>query len=219
MFRYPGITQCPAEWEYKDHPNYDPSQIAAVTRRWLANLRADHPELRRSVCTDTQPFHRGFFQALAPDAAPYFAGNYRGQPYFCLEHLSVTIPSDPRVGEDPHFVVREMSKLGLAIEQAATRISFMFANPEAYMTNRVVLQMVHFVATAFVKFLTIHPFANGNGHAARFLLNALFGSFDFWIVSSFPVHKRPSPDYSQMIYEFRGGNTTPLVQFLLSCLA
>jgi hypothetical protein len=82
-----GLMQCPEEWEYKDHPRYDSLPIKLVVRKWLSELRNSSAERRHLICLDTRPFHSELFRDLTPDSVPYFAGNYRGQPYFCLGNL------------------------------------------------------------------------------------------------------------------------------------
>jgi hypothetical protein len=212
------LVQCPDEWEYKDHPQYDPISIQAAAKKWLLTIRNEIPGKRYLICLDTRPLHKDFFHNLTPDLVPYFAGNYRGQSYFCLEHMMVGIGSDSRVGSHPRHVLREMQVLSLAVEKAIATVLFRFANPATYARPQVIIQMTNVVASAFVRFLTIHPYANGNGHASRFILNALFGTFDFWVIDSFPVHARPFDAYGDMIAEFRNGNAKPFITFLLNCL-
>ena len=213
------LIQCPDEWEYKDHPRYDPLAIKATAKKWLLDMRNEKPDRRYLICLDTRPLHNELFHDLTPDGVPYFSGNYRGQPYFCLEHRPVGVGGDPRVGSDPSLVLREMLVLSLAIEKAIGTILFRFANPTTYARPQVILQMTNVIASVFVRFLTIHPYVNGNGHASRFVLNTLFGTFDFWVIASFPVHARPYATYGDMISQFRNGNTAPLVTFLLNCLS
>ena len=76
------------------------------------------------------------------------------------------------------------------------------------------------VATALiVYFLEIHPFANGNGHTARFLLLALFARQNIFPTNAWPIHPRPAdPPYSDLIKRYRRGDRDPLVEFVLAAL-
>jgi Fic family protein len=77
---------------------------------------------------------------------------------------------------------------------------------------------VALVSALFEQFLRIHPFANGNGHAARLLLIAMLGRSGYWL-QRFRIEPRPpEPTYSEAIKASRDGNRAPLEQFVLSLL-
>src|SRR5437879_5952982 len=76
--------------------------------------------------------------------------------------------------------------------------------------------LVAFVCAVFSDFLKIHPYANGNGHAARFIAWALLGRYRLW-PTTWPIHPRmPDPGYTQMLRDYRTGNKSALEQCLLS---
>lgn len=55
-------------------------------------------------------------------------------------------------------------------------------------------------------FLRIHPYANGNGHAARIIVIAMLGRYGYW-PSNWTIEPRPSAlPYDAMITQQRGGN-------------
>jgi Fic family protein len=59
--------------------------------------------------------------------------------------------------------------------------------------------LVALAAHVFVAFLTIHPYANGNGHAARLIVWSVFGRYGHW-PKNWPVEPRPTdPSYLQLI--------------------
>jgi Fic family protein len=77
---------------------------------------------------------------------------------------------------------------------------------------------VKYVAALFVYFLEIHPYANGNGHMARFILSCFLARYKLFL-SRFKVHPRPQdPPYSVAIANYRRGRTQDLERFILSCL-
>jgi Fic family protein len=71
---------------------------------------------------------------------------------------------------------------------------------------------------AFVYFLGIHPYMNGNGHAGRLLLWAILVKFGYiprrWTVDMRP----PDPQYSDGIKRHRNGNFDMLENSILACL-
>jgi len=196
------LAQCPQTWEYRDHQDYNPARIAAIWKQWLIKLRELDVVARRSVCMDTRPFHKNLFENLAPAVAPYFAGHYRGGPQLCLQYYRVSV--DEMEGSSPHAVFRDMHVLSLAAEIAASRIAFRLSNPNDYPLQQVLRDMAFVVAGIYVRFLTIHPYVNGNGHASRFIINVMFGSFDYWLLHPIPIHERPAePHFSGLIRAFR----------------
>jgi Fic family protein len=65
---------------------------------------------------------------------------------------------------------------------------------------------VKFACQVFVAILTIHPFANGNGHIARSLLWAILIHFGY-AVPAWTIDPRPPfSEYASMIEAHRRGN-------------
>lgn len=83
--------------------------------------------------------------------------------------------------------------------------------------DQKLLNTVIFACKVFEIVLRVHPYANGNGHAARFIVWAILGRYGFWPRSwAWPLDPRPSdPPYSRIIFEYRNGNRQPLEEFVL----
>lgn len=185
---------CP-EWEYSNHPH----RARVLPRRCKEQLAA----LRRgrldtlAVSRDSRLVHRHLFSELAPRECPYYAGHYRGEPFRCLEYNRVRIANDPRVGEQPGNVVRTMDVLAQIMDQGVAAIDTANQLPNAQVPRRQkVYYLIAFACRVFVEFLRIHPYANGNGHAGRFIIWALLGRYELW-PRSWPVDTRPpDPPYS-----------------------
>jgi Fic family protein len=78
------------------------------------------------------------------------------------------------------------------------------------------LALVQVTAKLFSRFLAIHPYANGNGHAARFLAIAILHRYGYW-PAKFPVEPRPSgSEYSEAIKQSQWGNPAPLESLFLT---
>jgi len=203
---------CPA-WEYEDHPRH--REILFRTHKALA-LRLRRNQLNLSACAcDSRPVHEELFRELTPLYCEYYAGHYRGEQYRCLREYRVGIPSDNRVGCAPESVLSEMEKWRAVV-------ATFFEQLPVALTRQTPGQLLRYaVATAsafFVSILTLHPYANGNGHAARFIVWAVLGSIGRW-PRRFPIEPKPAePRYSQLVRSYRDGDREPLEMFLLTQL-
>jgi fido (protein-threonine AMPylation protein) len=84
---------------------------------------------------------------------------------------------------------------------------------EAVRTNFVVAAAAWF----FVEYLRVHPYANGNGHLARFIISALMGNYGRWPVR-WTVDPRPGGNYDQLISAYRDGDPAPLERALFDAI-
>ena len=205
---------CP-EWEYKrERANF--SEVLHVQNEFLLTDMCSGPLDLSTSAQDTRSIHLRLFRELVPITYDYFAGHYRGEKFVCLEHYTVGVQSDPRVGARP-------TENLLAMYCFRSRIIQGLRSLDTFMASSVpehikLLQLVAFACHAFEIFLRIHPYANGNGHAARFLIWCILGKYNYWPVR-WPIEPRPpDPPYTSLIVECRNGNPDPLIQFVLKCI-
>lgn len=201
---------CPA-WEYSNHPHRSilPIRVSevlvAVSNGTLDTL---------SVAIDTREVHRRIFHELTPNGHEYYAGHYRGEHFRCLSFCSVAVQGDPRVGAAPAGVAILMRELNAEISAG-----IMALDANILLTTRERLGYIMALAChAFVAFLTIHPYVNGNGHAGRLIIWSILGRYGHW-PRHWPVDPRPpDPPYSELIWRHRNGEVVPLERYLLQRL-
>jgi hypothetical protein len=213
----PGITICP-EFEYTTVVGYDGVLSARSRDLFIATKALNNREKLRLSC-DTRIVHSFLFAGLTPAGHPYYAGHYRGESFLCLIIYTVGVKGDKNVGHAPITVPQEMRDLRLNIERAVRDIALTWQINAHFVTAEMkLIRVTEVIASIFVYFLEIHPYANGNGHMARLILVSLFGIFGIYF-RKWPIHPRPAdPPYTDAIAHYRLGNRDPLRQFLLSCI-
>lgn len=201
---------CPG-WDYEDHQDHD-SILPANSAQLLIRLRSGRIDTQQ-ICCDTRSAHHFLFNGLVPDDFPYFAGNYRGQDYRCLKHYEVCIPSDDTVGVYPSGVHQAMKYVEEVLNKSLPAIDFAHNLPEAQLPKDLrIVYLVKFATRVLVEFLRVHPYANGNGHMARFIVFAMLARYKLW-PKKWPLDE--SPSYHRHIYDYRKGNVVPLEDFIL----
>lgn len=210
---------CPKNWEYEDFPNSGPF-IARRSTVGLRIVRETNPSQKASLAKDIRPLHGHLFTGLTPQHFPYFAGKYRGERFRCLQEYEVKVGSDPRVGHTAATVPMEMASFARDLDRLNQEMDFSFAAVSKLLTPEMkLLRAIQLVAAAFVYFLEIHPFANGNGHAARMLIICLLGRQNIYPNAKWKLHPRPDePAYSQAIVAYRNGDKSKLHILLLACM-
>jgi hypothetical protein len=199
---------CPT-FEYADHP--DASDVLRTRNEELLNQIGTGQVDARRACTDTRPYHRRLFRELHPPSCVYYVGHYRGESYRCLRHYAVIIRSDPLVGASPGTVSGLMAELAVAIRADLAGFDAALSVPSVQMPNsQKVLYIVTLACRIFVNFLSIHPYANGNGHMARFSLVAILARYGLGLTNWAVDPRPPDPPYSELIYKHRRGDTAPL---------
>lgn len=208
---------CP-EWEYSNHPNREEilKREAAIV---LIQMRQKNFDLV-SNSSDSRLVHRHLFRQLTPPEHDYFAGHYRGEDFPCLEHYEVVVPNDPHIGLHSSLVLETMDRMGdlifLGIKALDTAHQL---PPDKLSPVDNLLNTVAFACRVFVEVLRVHPYANGNGHAARFIVLAILGRYGYWL-KQFPLEPRPSaPDYTECIKHYTNGDPKPLEEYILKCIA
>lgn len=205
-------------WDYKDYPHCD---VWLVVRSEEILLALKRGEIQgEDASRDTRPIHHRLFTGLTPDQHDYFAGNYRGSAFPLLKDYNVEIDGDPTVGVDCQVVDQVMTQFGEQISQyfSQLRIALNSEKGKSLSKDDKVLFVVQAAAEIAVRFLQIHPYANGNGHMGRFLIFSVLAPFGIWPVS-WPFNDRPDdPPYTPNIYIYRRGLRQPLVDFILKAV-
>lgn len=215
LTRHP--VECPF-WEYDKIPGHDQLLYERTKSTLEIIARLAPAELLLRV-KDTRSVHGSYFRDLTPPATPYYAGNYRGADYLCLRSYEVQIKGDNRVGHPASMVAQRMLTLASDIEEALRACEIARVVPNSILSPLDKLAKTVDAATAiFVYFLEIHPYANGNGHAARFILTAILARYGI-VMRRWRMHPRPSdPPYTDAIRLYRSGYREPLVRFVLGCI-
>jgi len=199
---------CP-EWKYENHPQHNtamPLRVAEI----LSSITDS--ALCASTAIDTRQAHRKMLVELTPPGYEYYAGHYRGEDFPCLLSCEVRIPHDPRVGAPANTVLARMSRLSANI-----RAGLVALDRQEPITTKDYQRILAFICATFVNFLTIHPYLNGNGHAARLILWCILRRYGFWPRWQIDIHP-PDPPYSSMIARYRSGEKQPLEQYVLQWL-
>lgn len=203
------MAACP-EWDYKTFDGY----VKTLQERQSRAHEALRTEPLESLpeCCETREMHDVFFEGLTPRGYPHYAGHYRGEREPCLLHYLAGVKNDSRVGSLPRKVQAEMSHIKSEIERAVAELDRSpLRGPEKLVATVTAVCKVH------VDFLTTHPYADGNGHMARFILTALMGRFGYW-PRRFIIDPRPNPPYAERVKAHRYGNPEPLEEWLLDAL-
>ncbi len=207
---------CP-EWDYDHNPN-SPLLLPGRCTLLLQQVRTDRDAANRFLA-DSRGAHGVLFEGLTPPGFPHYAGHYRGEPLPCLDVYRVGVSFDPAVGFEPSTTVAAMRLLVERIDTSRAAIQAARTVPGPRLPEAEVLKYSLALACAIhVEFLTIHPYANGNGHVARLLLICLLGVLGWWL-RAWPFEDRPSdPPYSALLARHRRGDPVPLEAFVLSHL-
>lgn len=214
-----GQVNCPS-WEYRLHPD-SPRVLPLQSETILLALRRGQIDTL-ATSTNTRPIHSRLFEALVPAGFGYYAGHYRGEDFPCLKNRFVTVRSDPRVGFPPNLVYPAMVDLEESIRQGIAALDAAQNLPAGQIPDQQKTgYAIAVVASLFERFLTIHPYLNGNGHCARFLAIALLGHHGRWIQrwSISPGPTRPAKDeMNHFLSEYRTGRPEGLEGFLAQSL-
>lgn len=134
---------------------------------------------------DIKKIHKLFYQNIDPDNA----GLYRTQKVF-ISGMDVTLPN-------PEQIEKLMKQFEKDLVSLKSKL-----HPIAY------------AATIHNKFVTIHPFMDGNGRTARLLMNLLLIKAGYSITIIPPVCRT---DYISCAYQGNKGKDEPFIN-MLSCM-
>jgi hypothetical protein len=201
---------CPV-FEYEQHPRRP--DLLTGTADLIVVLRQGFIQ-GTPFLSDSRSTHERLFADLAPPQCPYFAGHYRGEEFRCLKYYAVSVGQDSMVGHPPQVVARSMSDLGKSISAAILTLDAAHRDPR-YTREQRLVATVQVACDVFVRFLTVHPYANGNGHIGRFLMWVILGRYGYW-PNRWPVDPRPNvKKYGELISRHRRGDWQPLVREVL----
>jgi Fic family protein len=110
-----------------------------------------------------------------------------------------------------------MNEFGQSISQEVQSLNIVWGVPDAiYPRRQKLIKLVEIASAFFVRFLTVHPYINGNGHLARAIVIAILARYRIF-PRNWRVEPRPDePDYTNAIVNHRNGHPTELVKFILS---
>ena len=212
----PHPVDCP-EWDYERFSNSE-HIVGEQCARVLVKLRRGQIDTS-DVATDTRSVHKQVFSSLTTSEHSYFAGHYRGESFRCLQHYEVGIPSDSSVGFDARTVLGFMGETATLVAGTLASLDGGHEVPDAHLSQAdKVLYTVAAACRIFELVLHIHPYANGNGHAARFLIWAILGRYGYWPNKWSLDHRPPDPPYTELIVRYRKGDKQPLERFVLHCI-
>lgn len=203
---------CP-DFAYDSHPSKD--CLVDRVQQIVVELRGNQSDARQST-TDTRPRHEQLFVDLTPPGFEHYAGHYRGEPYPCLENCSVTVRGDSRVGAPPQAVAFHLRSLADGIDSGISTLDAVCSDPNVDSVERL-SAVVRLGCSIFEWFLRIHPYKDGNGHTARFVLWAILTRYGF-VPARWPIHPRPSEPYGSLISQYRSGDTVPLQAFVIGAI-
>jgi len=203
---------CP-EFEYDNHP-HRARILGECNNELFHQIEAGQLDPKHST-TDTRPIHYFLFAQLCPTGFEYYAGNYRGADKICLRNYNVEIWEDPRVGYRAPLVSGAMAELASSIREGLDDLDRQFREHTGLSMEDKRLLAIAFACRIFVDFLTIHPYANGNGHAARFCLISILFRYGI-LLRGWRIEPRPGdPHYSDRIKRYRDGDHTQFEEFVV----
>ncbi len=214
---HPPDCDCPA-WEYADHPKRE-IILQERTEDIIVQLYKQQLDFVEHAA-DTRPIHAYLFSLLVPREQIYYAGHYRGEDFPCLKNYYAGVEGDSQVGFPPFLVEERMEKIaqwlreGMKVLDTTHQLPHTQISPEDKLINTVT-----FACAIFAEVLRVHPYANGNGHTARFILWTILGKYGYW-PKQFPIEPRPNhPLYTWAIAEYLKGNRQALEDYILMCIA
>jgi fido (protein-threonine AMPylation protein) len=207
------MPNCPG-WEYQQYLGHG-ATLAPRAKGLYAALGSNTVDSVGSS-KNTRPVHERLFNGLTPPNYSHYAGNYRGCSKPCLTRYVVEIREDPRVGYPPVAVQGSMDALATRIDDDLARLDAE-VNVAGLPVNERLLKVVEVVAAIFEKFLEIHPYANGNGHAGRYIAVALLSKYGYWL-PDWIEPRPPDKEYSDCIKLHRDNKRTHLHKYFLKCL-
>ncbi|RFU48657.1 Fic family protein [Paraburkholderia sp. DHOC27] len=203
-----------SNWDYEKFDGIGKrSKVYARSVALLADLKNSKID-RKKALANTRTTHVRLFSGLAKAGCEYFVGNFRGSQK-CLKEYEVVINTANGVVSTtaPSHVAAEMAALSNEIEGDLTALADA-GGPEALETKDDLVNWLDVALERMVRFLSIHPYANGNGHISRFMMFCYLSAVGVW-PESWPLDDHPPYPYDEAIAAFRNNYPDGLRDFLL----
>lgn len=197
-------------WDYELHKNRD--FVTKACHELQQRFTKDFKEIEKTL-SDTRSFHLEIFQQVTTPNQIGFAGNYRGSHFSYLKSYNVCIGSHN--GTEASQVEQTMLSFHTFFVENIDK----FNNKSASLNkeDRLVIYsrlISHFVVT----FLSIHPYANGNGHISRLIAWAMF-CYKGFNIHSWDLDKRPDQPFDKFITMHQQGNKDAMACYFYQLLA
>lgn len=157
------------------------------------------------------------FWGMTPPECSCILGRYRGDAACSyLTNVRVTAGNDRRVGIEPYLVQSMISHLESQCHTLmASYERWRQAKGSKLSPGVALAKFVTILADVLQKFLTIHPYMDGNGHTARLLVFTMMARAGYlptnWEIDA----KQP---YAQALSDHRSGKPGALEKFLLNAI-
>jgi len=207
------VFDCP-EWRYANHPRR--AQLLTTCQQILNEIESEQVD-SLEVASNTKSCHGRMFSGLTPAGHEYYAGHYRGEDYLCLRHAMVEFGGN--LGAEPQYVVGMMENLVGTVSEFIEELDSQSEDPPPDASAENFLKSaVRIACTLFVRFLSIHPYRKGNGHAARLIVWAVLLRYGYPPLR-FSVDPKPNnPNYDQLIQSYRLDDRSSLESYVIQCI-
>ncbi|WP_411878629.1 Fic family protein [Polaromonas sp. YR568] len=198
-------------WSYTSHPD---RQAGLGKRcRYLTDAALLSEPVVGRADFDTRAAHGFMFQGMTPASCTCIIGNYRGTPG-CPDLVTcpVKVADDDKVGLAPELVHGAMRKLDEECNEIMNGYyRWVDGEGQTATLDRQLRKFAIEAAKVFERFLTIHPYVDGNGHCARLLV------FRMLVWARFPPRQwdiDATLDLHQELKAYRREQRGPLIQKL-----
>lgn len=207
---------CPT-FEYDRHPDFA-AELPRRSEALLADIRRGGIDTL-AAARDTRRVHQTLFTGLTPPGHDYYAGHYRGEDFRCLRHYQNQLGG--RWCCLPLLVPFRMVQMESDIAQAIAALDAGHQMPDEQVPPEMKLLCAVQVACRFfyeIGSRRLHPYANGNGHAARFCLWAILGRYGYF-PEHWTIHPRPGiPNYGDLLHLYHAGDFESLERQILASI-
>lgn len=199
------------DWEYENHSNR--GYIAKKCLKLQSGITKD-PIKFDSTLKDTRDAHKFIFKDVTPVGYPKFAGYYRGSNIDYLKSYEVEIAG--YAGYPAGQVSMAMKEFHNNYLTEILRLRNEAKNNKLSPADKL-LFLSEIISDYMVTFLSIHPYANGNGHIGRLLVWMVFIKFKYQI-QDWSIDIRPPQPFDDLISMYRNQDKEPLMEYFIKIL-